>query len=475
MERQPYVRYMITADVTEKGTAYALKQAIMTYLVNHGLEGHISAFNPTSDRFEGVLELFPGGSMDLNMTALMKHIQTSGRLPTNRKAKPENINITPIPLDSTNYQSIIQNKPNNLEATLNGIYEENRVLKEELANSTKDAVNAREESAIARELYEGLEKKVSEMRISARSGLIYVIEGDPTTESAKKVLDKNTELYHKAQTKVIDELFRNVAAEVDKRRFYGAEESIKNANAIINDRDNYLKSFGSDSLSHLPQAAKEITEKIWSDAETIVKGHNAEIESVQTLKLPVYVAENGMNMYFSVPLLQGGKGEVTRAVGETLALFRKKVRGDNIRSSTEQTDYMFSMDLKIRNGRQDIRDSLNMDLNDALSGAKITPVFIDTEFVPGMYWNKTQTEESQKQTTANSIFEVAGKKVLQRINELGFKNVGEFIAKNGLGEEAVMRLIEGKFTRGPNARTIGPYSKALNWTKEEFRNLFDVQ
>ncbi len=474
MEKQPYVRYKITADVTEKGTAYSFKQAIMTYLSNHKLEGRVNEFNATSDKFEGVLELFPGGSMDLNMTALMKHIQTSGRLPTNKKCKPENIKITPIPMDSTEYQSIIQNKPNNLEETLNRHYDEKRVLEKELEKRTKDAENAREESAIARELYEGLEKKVIEMELSARSGLISVIEGDPTIESAKEVLDKNTELYHKAQTETISCLFRNIADEIEKRKFYGNEESIKNAKTIIGDRDNYLKSSGADSLSHLPQVAKEMTEKIWRDAEEIVKDYNKEIDCIQSLKLPVYVAENGMNIYFSVPLLQSGRGEVTRAVGEALDSFRKIVSRDNMRSSTEQTDYMFSIGLQIQNGRIDIiKDSLNMRLNDALSGAKINPIFVYTGFVPGMPENKIRIDEVQKQTIVNSGFEVAGKKVLQRIKELGFENIGDFAAEKGLSKWNLTRLIEGKFTRGPNARTIGPFSKALNWTEEEYRSLFE--
>ncbi len=474
MERRPYVRYKITADVTEKGTAYSFKQSIMTYLSNHKLEGRVNEFNATSDRFEGVLELFSGGSMDVNMTALMKHIQTSGRLPANKKSKPENIEITPIPIDSIEYQQPIQNNSGNLEETLNRHYSEKRTLEKKLEETEKDAEIAREESEIARMLNEDLEKKVSELTMSAYSGLNSIIDNNPTIESTKEVLDKNTTVYREAQTKVIDGLFRNVADEIDKRRFYGSEESVKSAKTIIDNRDSYLKSSGTDSLSHLPQAAKEITERIWGEAENVVKKYNEEIEKIHPLKLPVYVAENGINMHFSLPLLQNGRGEVTRVLGEALDSFRKRVSGDNLRNSTEQTDYMFSMGLQIQNGRNDIiKDSLNLGLSDALSGAKITPVFVYTEFVPGMPENKIRIDETQKQTAENSTFEIAGNKVAQRIKDLGFENVEDFATEKGLGKWTLTRLIEGKFTRGPNARTIGPFSKALGWTEEEYRSLFE--
>ncbi len=475
MERQPYVRYKITADVTEKGTAYSFKQAIMTYLSNHKLEGRVNEFNATSGGFEGILELFPGGSMDLNMTALIDHVQTSGRLPTNRKHKPKNVIISPIPIGSVESPQIYNpDNVNNFEETLNRHYTEKRNLEKELENKTKDAEIAREESTIAKMLYVDLEERVNSLTISAHSGLSSVIVNNPTVESTKEVLDKNTTVYREAQTKVITGLFRSVADEIDNRRLYGSEEIIKNAKTIIEDRDNYLKSSGVDSLNHLPQAAKEIAEKIWSAAEEIVKKHDEEIEKIHPLKLPIYIAEQGTNMRFSVPLLQSGRGEVTRALGDALNLFRKKISENNMRNSIEQTDYMFNIGLQAQNGKNDtVRDSLYQGLNEIIGSAKITPVFVYTEFVPGMSESKTIIEEVQKQTEENSIFEIAGNKIAQRIWDLGFENIDDFATKNGLGKWTLTRLIEGKFTRGPNARTIGPFSKALNWTEEEYRNLFE--
>ena len=478
MERQPYVRYKITAEVTEKGTAYSFKQAIMTYLSNHKLLGRVNEFNATSGGFEGILELFPGGSMDLNMTALIDHVQTSGRLPTNKKHKPKNIIISPIPIDSIesieSQPDYNPNKLNNLEETLSRHYDEKRNLEKELGKRIEDAEIAREESTIARMLNEDLEKRVDELSRSANSGLSSVIANNPTIESTKEVLDRNTYVYREAQTKIIDGLFKNIAGEIEHRRFYGSEESVKNAKNVIEDRDNYLKSSGVNSLSHLPQAAKEITQKIWNEAEEIVKKYDKEIENIHLLKLPIYVAENGTNMRFSVPLLQSGRGEVTLVLEDTLNSFRKRVSEDNLRNSTEQTDYMFSMGLQIQTGRSDIiKDSLNRRLDEALSGAKIAPVFVYTEFVPGMSENKTRIEEVQRQIDENSTFEIAGNKVAQRIRDLGFENVDDFATKNGLSKWTLNRLIDGKFTRGPNARTIGPFSKALDWTEEEYRKLFE--
>ena len=81
MQQKPYVRYKMEADITDKGIGYVIKKAVGAYLAHHKLQGRVN-ISATSDHFEGILELFPSETMDINMTALLEHIMNSGRLPT---------------------------------------------------------------------------------------------------------------------------------------------------------------------------------------------------------------------------------------------------------------------------------------------------------------------------------------------------------------------------------------------------------
>lgn len=100
MPKQPYVRYRIYADgIKDVGIGIAVKRAIDAFLKTHKYEGRITMAEKSSDRFEAILQIFPGGNPDLMINALMEHITKSGRLPTNTNYKPD-IRIDPVPCDA---------------------------------------------------------------------------------------------------------------------------------------------------------------------------------------------------------------------------------------------------------------------------------------------------------------------------------------------------------------------------------------
>jgi hypothetical protein len=101
MSNRPYVRYSVSADVTDKGIGYEIKKAVDTFLKSHGYQGHVVVKKATSDRFEGVIELFysKGGKPDFNVIALTEHVFNSGRLPSQESYRPDKIDIVPLPCD----------------------------------------------------------------------------------------------------------------------------------------------------------------------------------------------------------------------------------------------------------------------------------------------------------------------------------------------------------------------------------------
>jgi len=96
-EKCPYVRYRISSeDTKDVGIGIAVKRAIDSFVNNHGYESKVTIAEKTSNRFEIILQIFEGGNPDLMVTALREHISNSGRLPSNRKYKPD-VKIEPIP------------------------------------------------------------------------------------------------------------------------------------------------------------------------------------------------------------------------------------------------------------------------------------------------------------------------------------------------------------------------------------------
>jgi hypothetical protein len=113
MSNRPYVRYSVSADVTDKGIGYEIKKAVDTFLKSHGYQGHVVVKKATSDRFEGVIELFysKGGKPDFNVIALTEHVFNSGRLPSTEAYRPDRIDIVPLPCDLQ--LSIVEESPDN--------------------------------------------------------------------------------------------------------------------------------------------------------------------------------------------------------------------------------------------------------------------------------------------------------------------------------------------------------------------------
>ncbi|MEK6855029.1 MAG: hypothetical protein AABX73_02295 [Nanoarchaeota archaeon] len=93
-EKRPYVSYVIRADIDDKGIAYTIKRAVLSFLEHHGLEGKVSDFKATSNRFEANLLIYKSDKPDLNSLALRDYIDTSGKLPSQLKKRPE-IEINP--------------------------------------------------------------------------------------------------------------------------------------------------------------------------------------------------------------------------------------------------------------------------------------------------------------------------------------------------------------------------------------------
>ena len=94
-EEKPYVAYRLSADVKDKGIGFCIKKAVTTYLQHNNLTGKLCETKATSDQFEGVLHIYPNGNLDLNMNALVAHIEGSGRMPSKESRKPT-IHIEPV-------------------------------------------------------------------------------------------------------------------------------------------------------------------------------------------------------------------------------------------------------------------------------------------------------------------------------------------------------------------------------------------
>ncbi len=98
---KPFVRYNLSADITDRGIGFSIKRAVLAFMKSNGYEARISDFNASSNNFNAILELFysPGTNPDFNTKTLLEHLSKSGRMPMDRTVKPENVTITPMPCD----------------------------------------------------------------------------------------------------------------------------------------------------------------------------------------------------------------------------------------------------------------------------------------------------------------------------------------------------------------------------------------
>jgi len=181
-DKSPYVIYEITADIRDKGIGYSIKKSINTFLATHNLEARVTDFEAHSDRMRARLEIFDNGNLDMNVRALLDHINNSGQLPTKNTHKPE-ITITPIKRDET--PTIIQSADNILwQKTLEKLqkefedykkqHETELAQKEQTIQYLSDSLNERQK-VISRQ---GKEIKILEERIASAKPSVFNAPSD---------------------------------------------------------------------------------------------------------------------------------------------------------------------------------------------------------------------------------------------------------------------------------------------------------
>lgn len=181
-ERSPYVIYEITASIHDKGIGYSIKKAVNTFLATHNLEARVTDFEAHSDRMSAKLEIFYNGNLDINVRALLDHINNSGQLPTKNTHKPE---ITIEPMDRDETPTIVQSADNiSWQKTLEKVQAEFEAYKnqheteigqkEQTIQYLSDSLNERQK-VISRQ---GKEIKLLEERIASAKPSVFNAPSD---------------------------------------------------------------------------------------------------------------------------------------------------------------------------------------------------------------------------------------------------------------------------------------------------------
>ncbi len=298
-------------------------------------------------------------------------------------------------------------------------------LREQLSTSTSELDNARQYAS-------GLEKEVTSLK------------GD--------VLQGDEQQYSPGQADFISHLFYQISGEIENRKIY---EKIEGEKETIRQRDQYLAEHGPEAVESLPiQEARELTQKKWQDAESLV----AEYESVAPLNFPIKIAKTNEGTTVVVPVNPKSSNEVVMALYDNLTAYGAKLDSESGLEASVDNEQPFAT-LKITGevDNKTIEDRLLSAFGEIAQQAKLNLLPLSVSYVTSAVEKESPAPEevSAAPETVNPADYIRS-----RIREL-YGTQKEFSDKNPdvKGVNNVLhQLSQGK---GLRKRTIGNLATAL--------------
>jgi len=328
----------------------------------------------------------------------------------------------------------------NYETAQNNIEE----LKEQLGTLPTEL----EES---RQYVSNLEQVVSSLRENS------IIES-ATLENFTKILHGNEHLYFSTQNNMITSVFHQVSGEVDKREFYEKLEDVNKAKETIKRRDKYLAGPGQTALELLPPSARELTQKEWENAESLIADYEQYQEGIPTLNVPIRLSKTTEGVSVVIPVNPKSNYVVAKTLYDKLVAYGDQIKSElKLEVSFDDKQPFATLNITGEIDNKTIEDRLFSTFGEVAEQAKLNLQTFQTSYLISA--TETGSTEHEKVNP--------GEYIRSRIKEIGYASQKQFTIENPDVKGIRDILYSLSHGRGVLDKTIEKLASALKMDKSD--------
>lgn len=351
--RAAYMQHSMSSILREVNSDVEIRRVkgsntIEVYIPHQHIESHIQPIlDPLAAKLEEFKERFSrnGAPVELTIYDLIHIIQQDIR---DREVYNQRESIRRLQVEAGASKETIESLESR-NSRLQGRYEHAESIVDGLREQLSVAEN---ESNASKQYASGLEQEVASLKRDA-------LQVSATPESLADVLLGNEQLYLKAQENMIEEVYNQISAEIDKREFYQKIGDVEEARKTIEQRDKYLAEHGQEALELLPQASRELAQKEWKDAESLIAEYEQYRAGITPLDFPIRIAKTNEGVTIVIPVNPKSNNEVARTLYDNLVTYSAELQSESgLESSVDGKQPFATLNISGEAGNIDIEDKL---------------------------------------------------------------------------------------------------------------------